>query len=103
MGRTLARLVSLWPLVATRILTIKGDVITGLDTAETVDRKVFQAGTDSDEGNTVTNGGRVLCVSALGNSVAEAQENAYEGVNLISWNNAYFRTDIGYRAIRREQ
>lgn len=51
----------------------------------------------------MTSGGRVLCVCALGDSVTEAQARAYEVVNAVSWNRVYFRTDIGYRAIAREQ
>ena len=51
----------------------------------------------------MTAGGRVLCAVALGNSVSEAQTKAYELVNEISWNEVYYRTDIGYRAIDRER
>lgn len=81
----------------------KGDVISGLPTDLSTDRKVFHAGTASKEGATVTAGGRVLCATALGNSVAQAQANAYELVKQISWDDVYYRTDIGYRAINREQ
>lgn len=80
----------------------KGDVITGLEKTETESTKVFHAGTAEAEGEIVTNGGRVLCACALGNSVTEAQSKAYEVVNEISWNKVYFRTDIGYRAVERE-
>ena len=81
----------------------KGDVITGLDKT-LVDTKVFHAGTRLDEdGQVVTNGGRVLCVVGLGSSVANAQARAYEQVDLIGWKNRYYRKDIGYRAIDREQ
>lgn len=80
----------------------KGDVITGLKNTETESTKVFHAGTSEVDGNIVTNGGRVLSVCALGASVTEAQKKAYEMVNSISWNQMYFRTDIGYRAIERE-
>ena len=80
----------------------KGDVINGLFTAED-DLKVFQAGTSTnDAGDTTTSGGRVLCVTALGSSVTEAQKRAYEGVKRIDWKDVYFRTDIGHRAIARE-
>jgi phosphoribosylamine--glycine ligase len=51
----------------------------------------------------VTNGGRVLGVTALGNSVAEAQAKAYKVSKSINWQNMYYRTDIGYRAVLREQ
>ncbi len=75
-----------------------GDIITGLP-AELPDLKVFHAGTKERNGKIVTNGGRVLCVTALGNTIAEAQQHAYEAVGKIHWDNAYYRTDIGYRAI----
>ncbi len=75
-----------------------GDTITGLP-AELPDLKVFHAGTKERNGKIVTNGGRVLCVTALGNTIAEAQQHAYEAVAKIHWNNVYYRTDIGYRAI----
>ncbi len=81
----------------------KGDVISGLPESSSTESKVFHAGTASKEGATVTNGGRVLCATALGNSVAEAQANAYALVKQISWDDLYYRTDIGYRAIEREQ
>jgi len=80
----------------------KGDVISGLENTETESTKVFHAGTAEKDGNIVTNGGRVLCAVALGNSVTEAQSLAYQVVNKITWNNVYFRTDIGHRAIKRE-
>ena len=81
----------------------KGDVISGLDTADGPEVKVFHAGTRIQNGNVVTNGGRVLCVTALGDTVSDAQREAYAAVEKISWSNAYYRTDIGYRAVRREQ
>jgi len=81
----------------------KGDVVSGLPTNTSTDRKVFHAGTASKEGATITAGGRVLCATALGNSVAEAQANAYELVKQIHWDDVYYRTDIGYRAIDRER
>ena len=64
--------------------------------------KVFHAGTAMKDGEVVTNGGRVLGVTALGSSALEANEKAYAAVNQISFNGAEFRTDIGYRAIARE-
>ena len=79
----------------------KGDVIEGID--QVTEALVFHAGTAQDNGQIVTNGGRVLCVTALGDTVAEAQQKAYSGVDKIRWNNRYFRTDIGHRAITREQ
>ncbi|KEQ18925.1 phosphoribosylamine--glycine ligase [Endozoicomonas numazuensis] len=81
----------------------KGDTITGIDEANSADCKVFHAGTQLEDDAILTNGGRVLCVTALGNSVSEAQEKAYQATAKIQWDGAYFRTDIGYRAISREQ
>ena len=79
----------------------KGDVINGID--QVTEALVFHAGTAQNSGQIVTNGGRVLCVTALGDTVAEAQQKAYSGVDKIRWNNRYFRTDIGHRAITREK
>jgi phosphoribosylamine---glycine ligase len=81
-----------------------GDRITGLDTTPPVGTKVFHAGTRLDEaGHAVTAGGRVLCVCALGASVAEAQRLAYAEVAGIAWSGKFHRNDIGWRAIAREQ
>ena len=80
----------------------KGDVIHGLD-GESADTKVFHAGTAQADGDVVTAGGRVLCVCALGATTMEAQSAAYQRVAEISWNNAYCRSDIGYRAVAREK
>ena len=81
----------------------KGDVISGLDTQLPAHQKVFQAGTALQDGKVVTNGGRVLCAVSLGDTVADAQAGAYEVVKTLSWDKVYFRTDIGHRAIAREQ
>ena len=81
----------------------KGDIISGLDSADNVTTKIFHAGTAEKDGQVVTNGGRVLCVCALGDSVTDAQAKAYEVVNKVSWKDVYFRTDIGHRAIAREK
>ncbi|MFP1678035.1 phosphoribosylamine--glycine ligase [Alloalcanivorax sp. C16-2] len=81
----------------------KGDAINGLDDADSDIVKVFHAGTAEQDGQVVTSGGRVLCVTALGDSVADAQRHAYEAVAKITWRGAYHRTDIGYRAVAREQ
>lgn len=81
----------------------KGDVISGLENTETESTKVFHAGTENKNGDVVTNGGRVLCAVGLGNTVTEAQRVAYQVVNKISWNNVYYRNDIGHRAIAREK
>ena len=80
----------------------KGDIISGLENTETESSKVFHAGTANNDGNVVTNGGRVLCAVALGNSVTEAQKLAYQVVDKISWKDIYYRIDIGHRAIARE-
>ena len=79
----------------------QGDVIHGLPALDAGDTKVFHAGTALAGGEVVTAGGRVLCVTALGDSVADAQEKAYAVVRQISWNGAYYRRDIGHRAIGR--
>ncbi|GAB1070445.1 MAG: phosphoribosylamine--glycine ligase [Shewanella algae] len=80
----------------------KGDVIEGLSLGNN-EAKVFHAGTKMVDGHVVTNGGRVLCATALGNTVTEAQQAAYALVDEVHWDDVYFRTDIGYRAIAREQ
>lgn len=81
----------------------KGATISGLDTEFGPNVKVFHAGTRLDEDRIVTSGGRVLCTVALGGSVTEAQRLAYEAVAKIQWDGAFYRRDIGYRAIAREQ
>jgi len=81
----------------------KGDVINGLDIAATRDGKIFHAGTTLKDGKVVTSGGRVLCATALGNTVSEAQRNAYALAETVSWEGEYHRSDIGYRAVEREQ
>ncbi|HEI9873417.1 TPA: phosphoribosylamine--glycine ligase [Morganella morganii] len=78
----------------------KGDVIEGLDIQE-ANCKVFQAGTALKNGAVVTDGGRVLCVTALGEDIAQAQTQAYAALQHIHWNDAFCRSDIGYRAIAR--
>ena len=79
----------------------KGKVIEGLDkAAQLPDVMVFHAGTAVSAGKVVTNGGRVLGVTALGKDVAEAQKKAYEAVGLIRWEGAQYRTDIGGKALR---
>lgn len=81
----------------------KGDVITGLPNEDRATQKVFHAGTANDGDQVITNGGRVLCAVALGNSTEEAQQSAYALAKEISWPDVYYRTDIGYRAVAREQ
>ena len=81
----------------------QGDPIAGIAAAERAGTKVFQAGTRLDaEQGLVTQGGRVLCVTALGDTVALAQAQAYLGVAEIKWQGAYYRTDIGHKAINRD-
>jgi len=79
----------------------KGDPIS-LPTSVAEGTKVFHAGTAQKDGQIVTNGGRVLCATAMGNSVTEAQQRAYELVKKIDWNGVYYRDDIAFRAIARE-
>lgn len=82
----------------------KADVISGIAEADSADLKVFHAGTSLNTDNEViTSGGRVLCVTALGENVTAAQKRAYEGVEVIKWDEAYYRTDIGHRAVSREK
>ena len=81
----------------------KGDKISGLSQAESLGSKVFHAGTASEGEDVITAGGRVLCVTALGDSVADAKAKAYVSLSEISWDDAYYRTDIAYRAVAREQ
>jgi len=77
----------------------KGDVIRGLPLAAE-DVMVFHAGTSRQDGATVTSGGRVLCVTALGGTVKAAQQRAYEVAHGIDFDGAQYRKDIGYRAIK---
>ncbi len=83
----------------------KGDVIHGLPdrvaAAECEDAHVFHAGTALKDGEVVTAGGRVLCVTALGDTVRGAQKRAYEVAETIQWDGMQYRKDIGYRAIKR--
>jgi len=77
----------------------RGELITNIP-AEDSSSKIFHAGTRLDsEGNITSNGGRVLCAVSMGESVAQAQQKAYQVVAEINWPNAYFRTDIGFKAI----
>ncbi|WP_276894256.1 phosphoribosylamine--glycine ligase [Frischella perrara] len=78
------------------------DEIHGLPLNSTPDSKVFHAGTVLENGKVYTHGGRVLCVTALGNSVLQAQQHAYALLKPIHWHGCFYRHDIGYRAIERE-
>ena len=79
----------------------KGRVITGLDSADGSLVKAFHAGTATQDGEVVTSGGRVLCVTALGESVREARDHAYKAISGISFDGAFCRSDIGARALAR--
>jgi phosphoribosylamine--glycine ligase len=79
----------------------KGKVIRGLDSEWPETTKVFHAGTDTAGADVVTQGGRVLCVSALGASIQDAIQAAYRGVEQIHWDDMIYRRDIGWRAIDR--
>ncbi len=80
-----------------------GDVINSLDVPDLEDTRVFHAGTRLEGEHAVTAGGRVLCVCALGDSVADAQARAYAEVSGISWHGEFHRHDIGWRAVERER
>jgi len=76
---------------------IKGEKITIPD--ESLDSKIFHAGTSHDKGNIYSNGGRVLCATALGSDIKDAQTKAYELIEKVKWEGAYYRTDIGFKAL----
>ncbi|MCG5536441.1 phosphoribosylamine--glycine ligase [Ectothiorhodospira mobilis] len=80
----------------------KGDVIQGLEAADTEDARVFHAGTALKDGHVVTAGGRVLCAVGLGERVADARDRAYALARRIHWPDAFYRNDIGHRAVARE-
>jgi phosphoribosylamine---glycine ligase len=85
-------------------MTAKGSVIEGLDDAAAVEGvEIFHAGTKGDGGRVLANGGRVLNVSARGNTVGEAQARAYRAVDRIRWADGFCRRDIGFRAVERER
>lgn len=79
----------------------KGDVISGLDAVIPENVKVFHAGTREENDRVVTAGGRVLCVTALGENVTAAQHSVYEAIRSIYWDGMFYREDIGYRALKR--
>jgi phosphoribosylamine--glycine ligase len=81
----------------------KGLVIEGLPSQETEGLKVFHGGTKEVDGQIVSTGGRVLCATALGNTVTEAQQKAYALAKTISWDGMFYRHDIAHRALAREQ
>ncbi|HCN46008.1 MAG TPA: phosphoribosylamine--glycine ligase, partial [Pseudomonas sp.] len=81
----------------------KGTPIKGLQAAAALQGKVFHAGTTLKDGQVVTSGGRVLCATALGDTVEAAQQQAYRLAAELDWEGAFYRKDIGYRAIARER
>lgn len=81
----------------------KGDEIVGLDQAISDIGKIFHAGTILKDGKIITHGGRVLCATALGNNVSQAQHNAYQLAKKVYFKGCFYRNDIGYKAILREQ
>jgi len=81
----------------------KGLVIDGLDNIDSKTQKLFHAGTALQNNTVTTNGGRVLCATALGESVTEAQKLAYQQAEKVTWPGRFYRNDIAYRAIQREQ
>src|SRR3546814_8861584 len=82
---------------------VNGSVISGVDAAEATGVQVFHAGTARDgEGRLIATGGRVLNVTALGRTVAEAKAKAYRAIDAIDWRQGFCRRDIGWREIARE-
>ena len=79
----------------------KGDEIQGLENNPLNGVKVFHAGTAEKEGKVITAGGRVLCVTGLGDTVLQAQQNTHAVIKNIHWEGMFYRSDIGYRAINR--
>ena len=78
-----------------------GKEISGLDAlSEKDDIKVFHSGTLLESNNILTNGGRVLCVTALGEDLSESHKNAYSAVKQINWGGNYYRKDIGFRVMK---
>ena len=80
----------------------KGDLIVGLAASEKAGTEIFHAGTELIDGQVHAIGGRVLCVTALGQSASDAQKNAYDLIKTIDWPGGFYRNDIGYRAVERE-
>jgi len=80
----------------------KGSIISKLSNISEGDGKIFHAGTAEKSGQVITAGGRVLCACALGDTVKQAQSKAYDLVKQVAWDTAYYRNDIGYRAVKRE-
>ena len=82
----------------------RGSIISGIEKADKLpDVKIFHAGTALKDGKVIANGGRVLNVTATGKTVKEAQQKAYQAIKLIDWPEGFYRHDIGWRAIEREE
>ena len=81
----------------------KGQDIKGIDLAEQAGVKIFHAGTKLVDGKILSNGGRVLNVTAMGKTAKEARDKAYAGIKKIGWSGGFYRTDIGWRAIQKEK
>ncbi len=81
----------------------KGDVISGLDAKFDADIKVFHAGSALQDGQIITAGGRVLCVTALGEDVKTARQKSYTAITKIAWEGMFYRKDIAHRAVAREK
>jgi len=79
----------------------KGEIIKGIDSAESLGCTVFHAGTAMSDGEYVTNGGRILCVAALGESIVDAKKIADKGAAAINFSRMHYRRDIGHRAVAR--
>jgi len=97
--------VALTVVVATRgypVSVPRGSVIRGAEGQDSDTLRIFHAGTERRDGALVANGGRVLNVTALGRTVAEAQARAYAAVDRIDWPEGFCRRDIGWRAVERE-
>lgn len=82
---------------------ITGDIIHGLPAHELPGCKLFHSGTTLQQNHVVTAGGRVLCATALGENVRDAQQKAYQLASKVHWEHQYYRSDIGYRAVTREE
>lgn len=82
----------------------KGSIIKNVESADSIDHvKVFHAGTQIKDGHLIASGGRVLNVTARGNTVSQAQKIAYQAVDTIDWSDGFCRRDIGWRAVEREK
>lgn len=79
----------------------KGEIISGLLQSDSINRKIFHAGTRLKQENIITNGGRVLCATALGDDFQQAQQNAYALLREVRWDNMFYRNDIGHQVVEQ--